>query len=308
MLARGLSSAPRFGGFTKTPRACLDFHAYRKLRVLEEVLRFAPDVVAVEECDHFRDFLQPAMDQFGYDGVFQPKRDAPGLGIWRDSMGDADRRRQQPFFSDGCALFWKRATLRGVASGAVGYDSGKEADGVLWGQVGLYARLALVQKKNGGGSGGGERRTFVVAATHLKSKASPENEARRVEQISQLLTRLEDERRDAAEPVVVMGDFNTDPGLDLYKHVTGDGGRALDLDSAYALGSPGRVEPAYTTCKERKAGVACHTIDYILVPRSTAVEALLSVPPLADLSPGMLPNWNYPSDHLAIGADLVLAL
>lgn len=306
MLARGLSSGPRFGGFTKTPRACLDFHAYRKLRVLEEMLRFGPDVVAVEECDHFHDFLQPAMDQFGYDGVYQPKRDAPGLGIWREKMSESDRRGKQPFFSDGCALFWKRSTLRGVMSGAIGYDSGQEAEGVLWGQVGLYARLELVE--NGAGGSGDGCKSFVVAATHLKSKPSPENEARRVAQISQLFACLEDVRRDEAEPVVVMGDFNTDPGLDLYKHVTGDGGRALDLDSAYALGSSNGTEPAYTTCKERKTGVACHTIDYILVPRSTAVEALLSVPPLEDLSPGLLPNWDYPSDHLAIGADLALAL
>ena len=182
MLARGLSSGPRFGGFTKTPRACLDFHRYRKFRILEEILRYAPDVVAVEECDHFHDFLGPAMDRFGYDGVYQPKRQSPGLEVWRVKMSDKDRAGTQPFFSDGCAVFWKRSKLRGVASGAVGYQSGKQ--GVLWGQVGLYVRLAV---RNEGGSrglgvwpksGGSNDRTFVVAATHLKSKASPENEAR----------------------------------------------------------------------------------------------------------------------------------
>ena len=252
------------------------------------------------------------MDRFGYDGVYQPKRQSPGLEVWRVKMSDKDRAGTQPFFSDGCAVFWKRSKLRGVASGAVGYQSGKQ--GVLWGQVGLYVRLAV---RNEGGSrglgvwpksGGSNDRTFVVAATHLKSKASPENEARRVAQISQLLARLEEVRRDETEPVVVMGDFNTDPEFDLYKYVTGDGGRKLDLDSAYALGSPVGQEPAYTTCKERKTGVACHTIDYIMVPRSTAVEALLSIPAVEELSPGMLPNWDYPSDHLSIGADLALAL
>lgn len=79
ILAQGLSSAPQFGGFVKTPRESLDWDGFRKFRVLDEVLRFEPDVVAMEEVDHFDDFFLPAMKHFGYDGLFQPKFSAPTL-------------------------------------------------------------------------------------------------------------------------------------------------------------------------------------------------------------------------------------
>lgn len=328
VLARGLSSPPRFGGFTESPPACLDYHGFRKFRLLEEVLRFSPDVIALEEVDHFVDFWQPAMDAFGYDGVFQAKREAPGLKIW-DEMKKEDREGEQPFFSDGTAIFWKRSAVTGLASGAIGYDSGEEEKGVLWGQVGIYVRLCLTmtaaapaslsQSSSPSREEGIEARSdtlhldaktvidekqiFVVAATHLKARAGAENEARRESQMSQLMSRLESFRTGRQEPVVVMGDFNAVPSEASHKLVTG--GR-LGLESAYVLG--GGKEPEYTTCKVRERDVTSHVIDFIMVPRSAKVRALLSVPPLDSLSEGMLPNWDYPSDHLSIGADVELAL
>ena len=60
MLAEGLSSEPDFGGFTQTPVDSLDFHKFRKFRVLKELLRYNADIIAIEECDHFDDFFLPA--------------------------------------------------------------------------------------------------------------------------------------------------------------------------------------------------------------------------------------------------------
>ena len=37
----------------------------RKLRLLEEVLRHEPDIVAMEELDHFADFFEPALQKSG---------------------------------------------------------------------------------------------------------------------------------------------------------------------------------------------------------------------------------------------------
>jgi hypothetical protein len=43
-----------------------DFHDYRKWRLLEEILLVDPDVLAVEEIDHFADFFEPVLASYGY--------------------------------------------------------------------------------------------------------------------------------------------------------------------------------------------------------------------------------------------------
>ena len=92
LLAEGLSSGPdatppfaaarrsEYGGFDSVarPELALAWET-RKLRLLEEILRYAPDVLTVQECDHFEDLLLPALRLAGYDGVFAAKRSAPGL-------------------------------------------------------------------------------------------------------------------------------------------------------------------------------------------------------------------------------------
>ena len=103
-----------------------------------------------------------------------------------------------------------------------------------------------------------------------------------------------------------MGDFNTDPEFDLYKYVTGDGGRKLDWTvrtrSAVLL-----VRSPHTTCKERNGrGVPHDRLHYGAKIHCSGGPP--SIPAVEELSPGMLPNWDYPSDHLSIGADLALAL
>lgn len=57
------------GGFdiTADSPTIFDFERYRKWRLLEEITRVEPDLLAVEECDHFADFLEPAMTSLGYE-------------------------------------------------------------------------------------------------------------------------------------------------------------------------------------------------------------------------------------------------
>tara|TARA_B110000090_G_C13155396_1_gene359371 strand:- start:129 stop:551 length:423 start_codon:yes stop_codon:yes gene_type:complete len=140
-----------------------------------------------------------------------------------------------------------------------------------------------------------------VACTHLKSK--PPHEARRVVQIKQLIEHLlsmqgQEPEQHAKEPIVLTGDFNADVGNDVYNTAS------MNFDSAY-LRCHGE-EPEYTTCKVRKDGEACHTIDYIFVSKSIQVIKCLSIPKRSELPTERIPSWGYPSDHLSIGADLEL--
>lgn len=77
----GLSSAPGYGNFTKTPRKALDFEGFRKYRILEEMLRHKADIMAIEEMDHFFDFFEPALKHYGYNGAFLPKNGSPTLAF-----------------------------------------------------------------------------------------------------------------------------------------------------------------------------------------------------------------------------------
>lgn len=86
MLAEGLSAhpakTPHFdtapegesvtpsdcGGFDTGPDAStvFDFEGFRRWRLLEEIIRVDPDVLALEECDRYHDFFQPALSSLGY--------------------------------------------------------------------------------------------------------------------------------------------------------------------------------------------------------------------------------------------------
>ena len=284
LLARGLSSPPKNGGFVESPVASLHFDNYRKYRLLEEILRFDPDIVTLEEMDHYDDFFQPLMSKFGYDSIFQPKLDAPTLGIWNEKMKENDKVGQVPYYSDGSGIFWKRNVYQGLESKSINYHSQDETK--EWGQVGVMIRL--LNTSNG--------KTFVVSCTHLKSK--PPHEKRRTVQISQLIENILQFRVNNNEPVILAGDFNADPNNSTYNKT------AETFQSAYSLFAGS--EPKYTTCKIRKDSESCHTIDYIFVSDNVQVTGCLSIPEYDSLPKEKLPSWSYPSDHLSIGVDVNL--
>jgi len=41
--------------------------------------RYEPDILTMQECDHFYDFFLPALEIFGYWGAFSPKNLSPCL-------------------------------------------------------------------------------------------------------------------------------------------------------------------------------------------------------------------------------------
>lgn len=82
LLAEGLSCPPgamppfpesqekdgNYGGFdtNEYKDIIFDYSNCRKWRLLEEILRYSPDILAVEECDHFDDFFYPILQSIGY--------------------------------------------------------------------------------------------------------------------------------------------------------------------------------------------------------------------------------------------------
>ena len=110
MLADGLSTAYRW---TKTEKSfigvdteCLQW-TYRGLRIVEELSRFDPDLIAIEECDQMP-FLSEYLGPRGYAHYFQPKTKSPvrhvAAAMITERGLEPDALSMPP---DGVAIFFK---------------------------------------------------------------------------------------------------------------------------------------------------------------------------------------------------------
>merc|ERR1711964_305513 len=68
-------------------------HCPRFKRVLSIILNQNPDVITMQELDHFDDFMLPQLRSVGYEGIFQPKHKSVASNF------NGGRR-------DGVAIFW----------------------------------------------------------------------------------------------------------------------------------------------------------------------------------------------------------
>jgi hypothetical protein len=97
ILADGLSGLRAdLGGFAHAKHEDLKWQA-RKGKLLYEILQYTPDIITLQECDHFYDFFLPELALAGYDGVFAPKPASACLEVSENS--------------DGCAIFYKTSKI-----------------------------------------------------------------------------------------------------------------------------------------------------------------------------------------------------
>jgi hypothetical protein len=303
LLAEGLSSSPNlvppfpitkpdkkggggFGGFTLPhPEVSLDYQL-RKWRLLEEMSGgswnaadvhqglIAPDIIACQENDHHTDFFGPLLQKYGFSSEFNPKEDAPGVGLG--------------WYSDGCSIYWRDSLFSLVATNKGTYANGSQ------GYLICTLRHTITNK------------LVIVATTHLKSKESEENEALRTLQITELCEKIDYIRDNFNEPssTILLGDLNTDP-CDTSK-ITATCIPVItnnDYHSAYPL-LP-LSEGDYTTWKVRGPKESKHVIDYIFTDNLTCT-ATLGKPNCNDVEPTRLPGFRYPSDHLSLVAQFIL--
>jgi endonuclease/exonuclease/phosphatase family metal-dependent hydrolase len=266
----------RNGGFDVNPDI-LDWNK-RRLRILSVIAHANfPDIVAMEEMDQFADFFYPAMFAKGYQGICQYKLDATGAnyGYW----------------SDGSCVFWKTAmfTLLADHSGNLGPSDPNP-----------FVLLELLHVTT--------KQKVLVAATHLKSKSGLPEEKRRTTQIHTIMTKIE--TFGVPLPVIIMGDFNTDPYTVKSENKTDPPNSFVDptcynsiRDAGYASAYHIPVDKdnaternMWTTSKSRKGINVTHMIDYIMF-KNLELKNTLEIPTLQ-----ALPSATYPSDHLAIGA------
>ena len=179
VLADGLSGRDtKLGGFDSAPKDSLKWEARRE-RLIEELFRHGPepDVICLEEVDHFDDWFMPQLSKRGYRGFFlkKPKspclKTAPGSGL-----------------EDGCALFCREATVSVVCVETMNYAASN--------QVALLATVRVTGSSS-----------FVVACTHLVARKTAEGEAQRKKQVCELMERLDT----MGLPCVICLDMNAAP-------------------------------------------------------------------------------------------------
>ncbi|XP_061835619.2 nocturnin [Nerophis lumbriciformis] len=271
-------------GFIRCPLEALNWKE-RKYLILEEILTYRPDIVCLQEVDHYYDTFQPIMASLGYHGSFLAKPWSPCLDV---------KQNNGP---DGCALFYRLSRFSLQTSVHLRLSA----------MMLPTNQVAIVQILNCRLTS----RRLCVAVTHLKARSGWER--LRSAQGADLLHSLrnitsrsggtQDLQSSEADPLVVCGDFNAEPSEDVYRHFRSS---PLGLDSAYKLlSSDGQTEPPYTTWKIRPTGESCSTLDYIWYTRNAlSVDCLLDIPTEDQIGPDRLPSFHYPSDHLSLLCDI----
>jgi mRNA deadenylase 3'-5' endonuclease subunit Ccr4 len=284
-----------FGGFTSIPHPSitLDF-SLRKWRLLEVILGDnldAPyDIIALEEIDRYYGFFCPILKMYGYDGIFVPKKNSPGV--------------RNGWYSDGCVLVWKRSVFDLLYTRTGDYTVGN--------QVYIVATLRHTDSNQ----------MMIVGATHLKAQQSEANELTRCRQVEELLKVIDDEysRLITADSlaggnvsIIVLGDFNADPSFRVefsasaiekiltHRVLSVNSSSALNYYSAYCIDNPSDI--FFTSWKIRGSKESKRIIDYIFYTGSSIrCTAILKDLALEEIEPTKLPGLRYPSDHLHICA------
>ncbi|XP_003221724.1 nocturnin isoform X2 [Anolis carolinensis] len=246
----------------------------RKCLILEEILAYQPDILCLQEVDHYFDTFQPLLSRMGYQCTFLPKPWSPCLDVECNNG------------PDGCALFFLKDRFSLVKSTNIRLTAMK----LKTNQVAIAQILKCNETD----------RLFCIAVTHLKARNGWERF--RYAQGADLLENLKRITHEAEIPLIVCGDFNADPTEEVYKEFSTS---SLNLNSAYKLlSADGLSEPPYTTWKIRPSGECRHTLDYIWYSQhALKVDSALSLLTEEQIGPNRLPSFNYPSDHLSLVCD-----
>ncbi|XP_037088145.1 nocturnin-like isoform X2 [Pollicipes pollicipes] len=259
--------------FTQCPASALEW-CTRRYRLAEEVSHYAPDVLCLQEIDHFK-FFQKALGTMGYSGIFFPKPDSPCIYI-KGNNGP-----------DGCALFFNTERFELVKAETRVIEVWKV-------QSNQVVVLAILRDRRSG-------QELCAVTTHLKARSGALLSAIRSEQGKDLMAFVA--AHCGERPVVVCGDFNAEPSEPVYSAMTEEAWPALTSAQRQATGA----EATYTTWKIRATGEVRQTLDYVFLSRGRfSVDALLPPPSGQRLGESRAPCLTYPSDHFSLVADVSL--
>jgi len=266
--------------FVRCDPLALDWRT-RRWKILEEIIRYDPDIVCLQEVDHNR-LIQRALGSIKYSGRFLAKPDSPCIHL--DSNNGPD----------GCAIYFKKRKFEKI----------RKTSRVLkvWGARSNQVVLSMILRHRDSGE------EICVATTHLKAKLGDLQSSFRYEQSKDILCWLEAIRGE--RPVIMAGDFNGLPSEAFYKTLTEN--TTTPLVSAYRIKEDTRHVTnqedclEYTTWKIRDTGEQKHILDYIFHSPELETVSTLGMPSEQQIGPARLPSLQFASDHLSLVADIRL--
>eukprot|EP01039_Chlorochromonas_danica_P009605 gene9602-10617_t len=348
MLADGLSGLREdLGAFSRAKQRQMAWFE-RKHKLLYEILQYSPDIITLQECDHYYDFFLPELSSRGYDGVFAPKPASACLEVSDNS--------------DGCVVFYKKRKLALASTETMTYALAKaevmetgsktsNVDTVLRPQN--QVAIVLVFHLLAGKEGKPPAPPIILATTHLKASKNAQGEKMRHLEALQLLKAVERTSSMVGNSAAVLltGDFNACPtkrsslgfdcsviasmqthDLQLRSVMNDDLREELTRTDTFASNHQAHSkdedltscscpcclpneDPTWTTWKARRKGsaeqVVKHCIDYIFyappsLHRQVGIRAKAVLRGFREdeVDSALFPNDRYPSDHIAIAADL----
>ena len=273
VLAEGLSNPEMSpdAGFNSMPPEHMRW-AHRGALVLERLIEADADIVCLQEVDHYRDSVEPAMRAAGY------------AGLYREDEWSPCRANTNGALKDGVALFYRRSKLELVGchfpfaprenkNPSDARDAGKS--------VAARFRVRCADPEIASGPRFGEyvnaTETFIACTAHFAAAKTEEGETRRTRQASALFRELKrfrafcqgedsfdigegrttDSARVSARdiPIVFAGDLNARPDEPAVRYL-----KTLGFASAYERvrrdpnprSRRGRSEPARSNPARRR--------------------------------------------------------
>ena len=279
----------------------------------------SPDVVCLQEVDHYYDFFEPELRKLGY------------AGIYKEDQWSPCRKFEAP--CDGVAIFYKTDRLELLSSHAPGAPRARKEDPAQDAGKTLMARFRLKRDPKTEGTirntlgtlirgnakpvfSGVDLQEVIVVTTHLDSSKNVDGIITRLEQTKELCRHLNAFATNLCADVdnvqiIIAGDLNATPNEACVVHLRGRGMRDAYKDITSASGDEDANK--FTTWKTRtglfKTGEVKHTIDYILYSahRGAKVVSVAKLPSESDIpSETGLPTHGFPSDHLPLQAQIAL--
>lgn len=235
ILADRLSGAhPNLGGFDGDNMAEVLNWETRKNKIMAVLNAKSPDIITLQECDHFYDFIKPELEK-DYIGFFMPK---PLSGS----------------NCEGCCIFVRRcyrhATIDIDQCSCINYTTPGGDYVANQGAIILRLNINLY-------------RSVIVATTHLKAEKTARGEQIRQDQIQQLFSYI-GTIATPTDHIIIAGDLNAMPIADAeigapltYETIKNAGFRSV-------FNTTEAVEPFITTQKSRGGKTTGRCIDYIL--------------------------------------------
>lgn len=230
VLADGVSGLRSdLGKFSRANESILKWDN-RKYHLLDEIKNIDPDVITLQECDHYYDFFLPELNKMGYSGYFSPK---PTSACFEVSP-----------IADGLALFVRRSKMKvisceskALALSIAGFNEGElqedENNIKAQNQIGLIAvceftswnqsyqatretSSALTQEVAVEPTPTSRPPPLIICTTHLKSSKTFTGEMYRQQGILQILERMDNLfvsfSASGRKPAILLtGDFNAVP-------------------------------------------------------------------------------------------------